>query len=221
MQHTGGIALLSVTITPESDTDRERLAGGLTTLMAEDPTIHAKTDPATGEVVLGGMAELHLAVIVDRLRREFQVEAHVSHPRVFYKEIPRVAAEGAAETTAPALLEPVMRVEVTAPSEYASDVIGTLTRGRGQIQSREARAGMHVVAARVPLSEMLGYAADLRARTRGRGTFAMQFAYYQPLRPSENPGTDGAMVAAPHNPSPPLRDASVALPEPIEDDRGE
>ena len=118
------------------------------------------------------------------------------------------------------LLEPIMRVEVVAPNEYMGDVMGNLTSRRGQIQSQEDRDGMQRIDARVPLSEMFGYTTDLRSRTRGRGTFAMQLACYQPFDRTGNHGTDyDAMVGAPRKPMPTPRDSSVALPEPIGDDR--
>ena len=310
--------LLSLAIRPKTEADRERLARGVTTLMADDPTMSVDTDPATGEVVIAGMGELHLEIIVDRLKREFHVEASVSRPQVAYKEtltrpadgegryvrhgdgrgqyahakvhlypgepgsgyvfenritgsaIPKVfikpidegirealtggvlagypvddvrvvlydgsyhdiesseltfriagimAFHDAARKAEPVLLEPVMRVEVVAPTECMGDVMGNLSSRRGQIQSKEERDGTERIDARVPLSQMFGYASDLRVRTRGRGTFAMQFACYQPCDPAENHGTvDDSLVGAPRRPMPPLRDSSVALPEPREDD---
>ena len=313
-----GSALLSLAIRPKTEADREKLARGVTTLMAEDPTMSVETDPATGEIVIAGMGELHLEIIVDRLKREFHVEASVSRPQVAYKEtftrpadgegryvrqsggrgqyahakvhlypgepgsgyvfeneiiggaIPKefikpidegikealtggvlagypvddvrivlydgsyhdvdssemtfriagtMAFRDAAKKAEPVLLEPVMRVEVVAPTECLGDVMGNLSSRGGQIQSQEDCDSMQRINARVPLSEMFGYASDLRFRTRGRGTFAMQFACYQPCDPAENQGTgDDSMVGAPRKPMPTLRDSSVALPEPMEDD---
>jgi elongation factor G len=301
-----------------TEADREKLARGVATLMAEDPTMSVDTDPATGEVVIAGMGELHLEIIVDRLKREFHVEASVSRPRVAYKETLTRRADGegryvrqgggrgeyahakvhlypgepgsgyvfeneiiggaiptnfikpidegikealtggvlagypvddvrivlydgsyhdvdsseiafkiagtmafhdAAKKAEPVLLEPVMRVEVVAPKEYMGDVLGNLSSRRGRIQSQEDREGMQRIDARVPLSEMFGYATDLRSRTRGRGTFAMQLACYQPFDRAGNQGTDyDSMVGAPRKPMPTPRDSSVALPEPIGDD---
>ncbi|MEO7189890.1 MAG: hypothetical protein ABI051_02420 [Vicinamibacterales bacterium] len=311
-------ALLSLTIQPKTKTDQERLARGLGALMAEDPTMSAKTDPATGEVVIAGMGELHLEIIVDRLKREFNVEASVNRPEVNYKETLTRQADGegryarqsggqgqyghakvhlypgergsgyvfeneiigdaipqpfiksidegirealpggvlagypvddvrivlydgschdidssdvtfkiagtmafydAAKKAQPVLLEPVMRVEVVVPKEHMGDVMGNLSSRRGQIQSREDCEGMRRINARVPLSEMFGYATDLRSRTSGRGTFAMQFASYQPFDPADNQDTgDDSKVGAPRKPMPTLRESSVALPEPTEDD---
>jgi len=314
-----GRALLSLTIRPRTGADRERLARGVTALMAEDPTMSVDTAPARGDVVdvvIGGMGELHLEVIVDRLKREFQVEASVGRLEVAYKETLTRPADGegryvrpavgrgqyahakvhlypgqpgsgyvfeneivggaipaefitpidegiqealaagvlagypvddirivlydgsyhdvdssdttfriagimafhdAARKAEPVLLEPVMRVEVATPLEYADDVMDNLSSRRGHVQSQEGRDGMKRIDARVPLSRMFGYAADLRARTRGRGAFAMQLACYQPCDPAGDPGTDdGSIVGAPRRPMPTIRDSSVALPEPDE-----
>jgi elongation factor G len=313
-----GNALLSLAIRPKTEADQERLARGIRTLMAEDPKMSAITDPATGEVVIAGMGELHLEIIVDRLKREFNVEASVGRPLVVYKEtltrqadgegrlarqtggrgqyahvklhlypgepgsgyvfaneiiggaIPQefikpidegikealargvlaghpvddlrivlydgsyhdvdssemsfriagnMALHDAARKAAPVLLEPIMRVEVVAPTENVGNVMGNLSSRRGRIQSQEDRDGLRRITARVPLSEMFGYATDLRSRTRGRGTFAMQFAYYQPVDRAENEGTgDDSMVGAPRKPLPTLRNSSVALPEPMQGD---
>ena len=316
----GGIAgdgLLSLAITPKTEGDRDRLARGVTMLMAEDLTIRAETDPVTGEVVVVGKGELHLEIIVDRLRREFHVEAGVGRPQVAYKETLTRSADGegryvrqsggrgqfghakvhlhpgergsgcvfenetrgdaipkefiapidegirealtcgvlagypvedirivlydgsyhdvdssdmafrmagimafhdAAKKAEPVLLEPVMRVEVMAPTEYSGDVISNLSSRRGQIQSQVARDGMQRIDARVPLAEMFGYATELRSCTRGRGSFAMQFACYQPCDPAENQGASASTVGAPRRPMPTLRASGAALPEPIEDD---
>jgi elongation factor G len=289
--------------------------------MAEDPTMSANTDPVTGEVVIAGMGELHLEIIVDRLKREFNVDASVGPPRVAYKEALTRQADGegrfarqiagrgqyahvkvrlypgepgsgyvfaneiiggaipqefikpidegikgalargvlagypvddvrlvlqdgsyhdrdsseltfkiagsmafidAAKKAKPILLEPVMRVEVTAPTRCMGDVIGNLSSRRAQIQSHDDSDGVTRVDARVPLSKMFGYAADLRSRTHGHGTFGMRFACYQPCDPAENQDTgDDSMVGAPRKPSPTLLDSSVVLPEPTDDDRRE
>jgi elongation factor G len=320
VDETAGHALLSLAISPKTDADRERLARGVRTLRAEDPTMSAKTDSTTGEVVIAGMGELHLEIIVDRLNREFNVEASVGRPLVAYKETVTRAADGegrlarrpggrgqyahvkvhlypgepgsgylfvndiiggaipaefikpidegikealargvlagypvddvrlvlydgsyhhsdsseltfkiagsmacndAATKAAPILVEPVMRVEVMAPTECIGDVIGNLLSRRGRIQSQDDCGGMRRIVARIPLSQMFGYAADLRSCTRQRGTFAMEFAGYQPCDPGENQDTgEGSMVMAPRKPWPTLLDSSVALPEPIDFDAG-
>jgi elongation factor G len=311
--------LLLLAIRPHTEADQARLARGIQSLLAEDPTISAKNDPATGEVVVGAMGELQLEVTLDRLRADFNVEASLSRPQVAYKEtvtrdaagdvrlarqvggrrmyahvtlriepgepgsgcmianeivdgaVPReffqpieegireaiargvlagypvddvhvvvcdgshhdgdssamafklaasMAFDDAARKAQPVVIEPVMHVEVTIPIEDMDHVIRDLTSRRGQIKSHDDCDGMRRVAARVPLSQMFGYAAHLRDRTRGRGTFAMQFASYQPCDPPENQADDST-VGAPRTPSPSLLDSSVALPEPINDDRRE
>jgi elongation factor G len=271
--------VISLAIEPKTKSDQEKLGLGLAKLMAEDPTFRVKTDTETGQVVIAGMGELHLEIIVDRLKREFSVEASVGAPQVAYKEtvtrpsegegryvkqtggrgqyghakirlVPRKPGEGylfenniiggsipkefikpidqgireamttgvlagypiddvlidlydgsyhdvdsnemafkiagsmafkdAAKKAHPILLEPVMRVEVTVPEEYMGDVIGDITSRRGHLQSMEARGGTQVINSRVPLSEMFGYATDLRSRTQGRGAYSMHFDRYEP-----------------------------------------
>jgi elongation factor G len=270
--------VISLAIEPKTKSDQEKLGLGLSKLMAEDPTFRVKTDTDTGQVVIAGMGELHLEIIVDRLKREFGVEATVGKPQVAYKEtitkasegdgryikqtggrgqyghakirlIPRKPGEGylfenkivggtiprefikpidqgiqealttgvlagypiddvlielydgsyhdvdsnemafkiagsmafkdAASKAHPVLLEPVMRVEVTVPEEHMGDVIGDLTSRRGHIQSMDARGGTQIINSRVPLSEMFGYATDLRSRTQGRGAYSMHFDRYE------------------------------------------
>ncbi len=270
--------VISLAIEPKTKADQEKLGQGLGKLMAEDPTFRVKTDQATGEVVIAGMGELHLEIIVDRLKREFGVEATVGRPQVAYKEtltrpadgemkyakqtggrgqyghvkihlypgepgsgyvfenevtqgsIPKefikpvdegikealtrgvlagypvddvrielydgsyhdvdssemafkiagsMAFQDAAKKAKPVLLEPVMRVEVVVPKEHMGDVMGNLSSRRGQIQSQEDRGGTQIINARVPLSEMFGYATDLRSRTQGRATYSMHFDRYE------------------------------------------
>jgi elongation factor G len=270
--------VISLAIEPKTKADQEKLGQGLGKLMAEDPTFRVKTDQATGEVVIAGMGELHLEIIVDRLKREFSVEASVGRPQVAYKEtltrpadgemkyakqtggrgqyghvkihlypgepgsgyvfenevtqgsIPKefikpvdegikealtrgvlagypvddvrielydgsyhdvdssemafkiagsMAFQDAAKKAKPVLLEPVMRVEVVVPKEHMGDVMGNLSSRRGQIQSQEDRGGTQIINARVPLSEMFGYATDLRSRTQGRATYSMHFDRYE------------------------------------------
>ena len=271
--------VISLAIEPRTKADQEKLGMGLGKLMAEDPTFRVKTDTETGQVVIAGMGELHLEIIVDRLKREFGVEATVGKPQVAYKEsitraaegegryikqtggrgqyghakirmIPRKPGEGyefendtvggtipkefikpidqgireamtsgvlagypmddfkvelydgsyhdvdssemafkiagsmafkdAAKKAHPVLLEPVMRVEVVVPEEYMGSIIGDLTSRRGHIQSMEARGGSQVINSRVPLSEMFGYATDIRSNTQGRGSYSMHFDRYEP-----------------------------------------
>ena len=271
--------VISLAIEPKTKVDQEKLGVGLGKLMAEDPTFRVKTDEQTGQVVIAGMGELHLEIIVDRLKREFNVEASVGRPQVAYKEtltrpaegegryikqtggrgqyghakirlIPRQPGEGyeflneivggsipkefikpidqgireamttgvlagypvddvavelydgsfhdvdssemafkiagsmafkdAAKRAHPVLLEPVMRVEVVVPKDYMGDVMGNLASRRGHIQSQEDRGGTQIIQSRVPLSEMFGYATDLRSRTQGRATYSMHFDRYEP-----------------------------------------
>ncbi|HZT77495.1 MAG TPA: elongation factor G [Vicinamibacterales bacterium] len=271
--------VISLAIEPKTKSDQEKLGVGLQKLRAEDPTFHVQTDLQTGQVIIAGMGELHLDIIVDRLKREFSVEASVGKPQVAYKEtltrpadgemkyakqtggrgqyghakihvypgepgtgyvfeneivggaIPKefikpieegirealtrgvlagypiddvrvelydgsyhdvdssemafkiagsMAFQDAAKKAKPILLEPVMRVEVVVPKDYMGDVMGNLASRRGQIQSQEDRGGTQIIAARVPLSEMFGYATDLRSRTQGRATYSMHFDRYEP-----------------------------------------
>ncbi len=270
--------VISLAIEPKTKSDQEKLGVGLAKLMAEDPTFRVKTDEQTGQVVIAGMGELHLEIIVDRLKREFGVEASVGKPQVAYKETLTRAADGemkyakqtggrgqyghakihlfpgepgtgyifenevtqgsipkefikpidegikealtrgvlagypiddvrivlydgsyhdvdssemafkiagsmafqdAAKKAKPVLLEPVMKVEVVVPKDYMGDVMGDLASRRGRIQSQEDRGGTQIINARVPLSEMFGYATDLRSRTQGRATYSMHFDRYE------------------------------------------
>ena len=269
--------VISLAIEPKTKSDQEKLGVGLAKLMGEDPTFRVKTDPQTGQVVIAGMGELHLEIIVDRLKREFSVEASVGKPQVAYKETLTRAADGemkyakqtggrgqyghvkihlfpgepgtgyifenkttqgsipkefikpvdegikealtrgviagypiddvrielydgsfhdvdssemafkiagsmafqnAAKKAKPVLLEPIMKVEVVVPKDNMGDVMGDLAGRRGRIQSQEDRGGTQIINARVPLSEMFGYATDLRSRTQGRATYSMHFEHY-------------------------------------------
>jgi elongation factor G len=271
--------VIELAIEPKTKADQEKLGAGLQKLMAEDPTFRVNTDQQTGQTVIAGMGELHLEIIVDRLKREFNVDASVGRPQVAYKEtltrradgegryvrqtggrgqyghakihlypgepgsgylfenkivggvIPReyikpvdegikealtrgvlagypiddvrielydgsyhevdssemafkiagsMAFQDAAKKAKAVLLEPVMRVEVVVPKEHMGDVMGDLSSRRGHIQSQEDRAGTQIITARVPLSEMFGYATDLRSRTQGRATYSMHFDRYEP-----------------------------------------
>ena len=271
--------VISVAVEPKSKADQDKLSQGLGRLAEEDPTFRVRTDDETGQTLIAGMGELHLEIIVDRLKREFNVEASVGRPQVAYKEtltrpaegegryikqtggrgqyghakirlVPRQPGEGyefinnivggkipkefikpidqgireamttgvlagypvddvavelyegsyhdvdssemafkiagsmafkdAAKHAKPVLLEPVMRVEVVVPKDYMGDVMGNLASRRGHIQSQEDRGGTQIIQARVPLSEMFGYATDLRSRTQGRATYSMHFDRYEP-----------------------------------------
>jgi elongation factor G len=124
----------------------------------------------------------------------------------------------AAKKAKPVLLEPVMRVEVRVSPEHLDDVADNLSSRGAHIQSQEVRGGMQIINARVPLSDMFGYSSDLRDRSRGRGTFAMQLDHYQPCSPAdENDGSRDSLVGSPRKPPHTLRDSGVALPEPDDD----
>ncbi|HVL70048.1 MAG TPA: elongation factor G [Vicinamibacterales bacterium] len=271
--------VIQLAIEPKTKADQEKLGAGLQKLMAEDPTFRVTTDQQTGQTVIAGMGELHLEIIVDRLKREFNVEASVGRPQVAYKEtltrpadgemkyakqtggrgqyghakihvypgepgtgyvfenkivggaIPKefikpvdegikealtrgvlagypiddvrvelydgsyhdvdssemafkiagsMAFQDAAKKARPVLLEPVMRVEVVVPKEYMGDIMGQISSKRGQILSQDERGGSQIINARVPLSEMFGYATDLRSRTQGRASYSMHFDRYEP-----------------------------------------
>ena len=270
--------VIRVAIEPKTKAGQEKMGIALSKLAEEDPTFKTYTDEETGQTIIAGMGELHLDIIVDRLLREFKVEANVGKPQVSYKEtirktvnienkyarqsggrgqyghvyltleplepgagyefvnkivggaipkeyIPAVDAgiQGAMQTGVlagynvvdvrvtlydgsyhevdssemafkiaasmafkegcrkadPVLKEPIMKVDVTVPEEYMGDVIGDLNSRRGQIQGMEARAGAQSITAFVPLSEMFGYATELRSRTQGRGQYVMQPSHYE------------------------------------------
>ncbi len=270
--------VIHLSVEPKTKTDQEKMGVALGKLLSEDPSLGVRTDEETGQTILSGMGELHLDVIVDRMKREFKVECNVGAPQVAYREsitkavevqgkfvrqsggrgqygdcwlriepgepgdgftfvdeikggvipreyIPAVGkgAEEAAENGVlagfpivdvkvtcydgsyhdvdssemafkiagsmgfkdgarkadPALLEPIMAVEVVVPEEYMGDVIGDLNSRRGRIMGMEARGGAQVVNAHVPLSSMFGYATDLRSSTQGRATYSMVFDHYE------------------------------------------
>ncbi|WP_027179181.1 elongation factor G [Maridesulfovibrio bastinii] len=270
--------VIEVAIEPKTKADRDLLSQSLVKLAKEDPSFRVKTDEETGQTLIAGMGELHLEIIVDRLLREFNVNANVGAPRVAYREsitkkvdtdlkyakqsggrgqyghvvisiepseeefefadeikggvipkeyIPAVergigdamkngviagyqlvgikatltfgsyhevdsseqafyiagsmALKDAVKKASPQLLEPVMAVEVVTPEEYLGDVMGDLNGRRGRVGSMDSRANAQVVKADVPLSEMFGYATDLRSKTQGRATFTMQFDHYEPV----------------------------------------
>jgi elongation factor G len=272
--------VIHIAIEPKTKADQEKLSTALQKLAEEDPTFRVRTDEETGQTIIGGMGELHLEVIVDRLLREFKVEANVGRPQVAYREtikkdiqdveiryvrqtggrgqyghvvinlhrgepgdgyefeskivggvIPReyipsvdagikeafeggvlagypivdvqaqlvdgsyhdvdssemafkiagsMAAKEAAKRAGVQILEPVMAVEVVTPEDFMGDVMGDLTGRRGHIEGMEPRGQAQVISARVPLSEMFGYATDVRSMTQGRATYTMQFGSYEP-----------------------------------------
>jgi elongation factor G len=271
--------VIAVAVEPKSKADQDKLSTGLGRLAEEDPTFRVETDEETGQTLISGMGELHLEIIIDRLKREFNVDANVGRPQVAYREtvskpaekirgkfvrqtggsgqygdvvinlypqepgagyefvdkivggkipkeyIPAVDAgiqeamgsgilagypvvdikielvdgsyhdvdsserafkiagsmafKEAMKRAKPQLLEPTMAVEVTTPEEYLGDVMGNLNSRRGRIESMSPLGNAQVVKASVPLSEMFGYATDLRSMTQGRADFTMQFDRYE------------------------------------------
>ncbi|RQD77425.1 MAG: elongation factor G [Candidatus Syntrophonatronum acetioxidans] len=270
--------VISVAIEPKTKADQEKMGISLNKIAEEDPTFKTHTDEETGQTIIAGMGELHLEIIIDRLLREFSVDAAVGKPQVSYKEtirnsvkvegkfikqtggrgqyghvwlelepledgkgyefedktvggvIPkdfvpavnngikdslnngplagypvidvkatlvdgsyhdvdsseiayRMAASQAFKKGAmkanPVLLEPVMKVEIIVPEEYMGDIMADVNTRRGRIEGMEDRAGAKVINAYVPLSEMFGYATDLRSKTQGRGTYSMEFHSYE------------------------------------------
>ncbi len=272
--------VIQIAIEPKTKAGLEKMGIALSKLAEEDPTFKTYTDPDTGQTIIAGMGELHLEIIVDRLLREFKVEANVGKPQVSYKETisreaiedckyarqsgghgqyghvkiriyPRPSGEGyefvnsivggaipkeyipkidegireamqngplagfnvvdmgcelldgsyhevdssdmafkiaasmafreAAKKAGPVLLEPVFKVEVQAPENYMGDVIGDLSSRRGKIEGTDIRNGIASIRAFVPLSEMFGYATDLRSKTQGRGVYVMQMDHFEKL----------------------------------------
>ncbi len=274
--------VISVAIEPKTKAGQEKMGIALAKLAEEDPTFRTHTDPDSGQTIIAGMGELHLEIIVDRLLREFKVEANVGAPQVAYKEaltkevdvegkfvrqsggrgqyghcrvrfipmdpngenlyefvnaivggaIPKeyvpavddgiqeamqsgslagypvlgvkaecydgsyhevdssemafkiagsMAFKEAMKKGAPTLLEPLMKVDVIVPEEYMGDVIGDINSRRGRIEGMDAVNGTQVIHGFVPLSEMFGYATDLRSKTQGRGNYSMFFDHYEPV----------------------------------------
>jgi elongation factor G len=271
--------VIHVAVEPKTKDAQDRLSRALQALAEEDPTFQVHSDEETGQTVIGGMGELHLEVLVDRMLREFRVDANVGKPQVAYREtikqsaqkvemryvrqtggrgqyghvvidleptgpgggyqfvdkivggvIPKeyissvdagiqeamtsgvlagyplvdvratlvhgsfhevdssemafkiagsMALKEATKRARPVLLEPIMHVEVVTPEDYMGDVIGDLSSRRGRVEGMEQRGTSQVIRSQVPLSEMFGYATDLRSRTQGRATYTMQFHSYQ------------------------------------------
>ena len=272
--------VISIAIEPKTKSDQDKLGGALARLSAEDPTFRVRSDEETAQTILSGMGELHLEILVDRLFREFALEASVGKPQVAYRETIRAEATArgrfvrqsggrgqfgdveiairplapgrgfqfvnkimggvvpkeyipavengvreamengvlagyplldievtlfdgsfhqvdssevafkiagsmafreAAKKAKPVLLEPIMDMEVVCPADFLGDVMGDLTSRRGRIREMEDRAGAKVVNASVPLSEMFGYATDVRSMSQGRATYTMQFGRYEEM----------------------------------------
>jgi elongation factor G len=288
--------VIKVAVEPKTKADQEKMSVALGRLAEEDPTFQVATNEETGQTEISGMGELHLEILVDRMRREFNVEANVGRPQVSYRETVRGTAtkvegrhvkqtggsgqygivyidlepapgEGfdfksaikggsvptefipavergveeamqngvragypmvdirvtltdgkyhetdsseiafkiagslafreAARRAKPVLLEPVFAVEVVTPEDFLGDVIGDLSRRRGQVQGQERRGNALTVSARVPLSEMFGYATDLRSNTQGRATYTMQFDGYEEVPPTIAEKVVGERVGEP------------------------
>jgi len=269
--------VIQIAIEPKTKADQDRLSESLSKLADEDPTFRVRVDEETAQTIIAGMGELHLEIIVDRLRREFKVDANVGKPQVAYREtitesveaegkfvkqsggrgkfghvwlevtpnepgkgfefingivggvvpkeyIPAVSAgvqeamrngvvagypmvdikvrlfdgsyhdvdsdeisfkvagsmgfQNAAKKAKPVILEPIVSVEVVSPEEYLGDVMGDLNSRRGRIEGFSARKDAQVIKAKVPLSEMFGYATVLRSMTQGRAIYTMQFSHY-------------------------------------------
>jgi len=268
--------VISVAVEPKTKADQEKMGIALSKLAEEDPTFVVRTDEETGQTIIAGMGELHLDILVDRMKREFKVESNVGKPQVAYREtitvstdveckyakqsggrgqyghvkltvepnpgkgyefvnkisggvIPReyipavdkgvkealeggvlagyqlvdvkvtlfdgsyhdvdssemafkiagsMALKDGCRKATPVLLEPIFKVEVTTPEEYMGDVIGDLNSRRGMVSGMTDRNGAKIINAKVPLSEMFGYATDLRSKSQGRANYAMEFCEY-------------------------------------------
>jgi elongation factor G len=273
--------VIHVAVEPKTKADQDKMSKALFSLSEEDPTFQVRSDEETGQTIISGMGELHLEVLVDRMLREFRVDATVGKPQVAYREtisqkvdkstythkkqtggsgqyaevtisientgagggyefidgisggkipkeyIPSVDAgiqdamtagvlagyptvdvratlldgkyhdvdssemafkiagtmafKEAARKAKPVLLEPIMNVEVSTPEDYMGDVMGDLSSRRGKLGGMEQKGNSQIIRAQVPLSDMFGYATDLRSRTQGRATYTMQFDSYQPM----------------------------------------
>ncbi|WP_155287479.1 elongation factor G [Lacticaseibacillus zhaodongensis] len=270
--------VIQVSVEPKSKEDRDKLDVAIQKLAEEDPTFRAETNQETGETLIAGMGELHLDIMVDRMRREFNVDAQIGAPQVAYREtftktasaegrfvrqsggkgqygdvwvefspneegkgfefedaivggvVPReyipaveqglkeamangvlagyplidvkaklydgsyhevdsnesafkiaasMALKNAAAAAGAVILEPIMKVEIVAPSDYFGDIMGQVTARRGKVEGMEERGNAQAVNAMVPLAEMFGYATTLRSATQGRGTFTMTFDHYE------------------------------------------
>ncbi|MEY4193679.1 MAG: hypothetical protein RLZZ226_47, partial [Pseudomonadota bacterium] len=269
--------VISVAVEPRTKSDQERMGFALQRLAQEDPSFRVRTDEESGQIIISGMGELHLEIIVDRMKREFKVEANVGAPQVAYREtlkksveqegkyirqtggrgqyghvwlriepletggyefvngvvggvVPReyipavdkgiqeqlqngvlagypmvdvrvtlfdgsyhdvdssemafkiagsMCFKEGARKASPALLEPIMAVEVETPEDYMGDVVGDLNRRRGIILGMDDNAGVKILKSEVPLAEMFGYSTTLRSLSQGRATYSMEFRKYQ------------------------------------------
>ena len=195
--------VIGIAVEPKTQKDMDKLSNGLAKLAEEDPTFTVRTDEQTGQTVISGMGELHLDIIIDRLKREFKVECNQGKPQVNYKEaitktvnlrevykkqsggrgkfadIIVNVGKNACAKAGPVLMEPIMKLEVVTPEENMGDVIGDLNKRRGQVEGMESsRSGARIVKAMVPLAEMFGYVTALRTITSGRATSSMTYDHH-------------------------------------------
>ena len=174
--------VIKVSIEPKTKADQEKLGTAIQKLAAEDPTFTVELDEETGQTVIGGMGELHLDVLVDRMKREFKVEANIGNPQVAYRETIRKKVESMEYTHkkqtggSGQFAKVICTIEPYNP--YMGTVNGDISSRRGQVFAMEDRSGAKVVKAKVPLSEMFGYIGDLRSSTAGRANFTMVFDSY-------------------------------------------
>src|SRR5437762_1058161 len=178
--------VIQVAVEPKSKADQDKLGSGLQRLSEEDPTFRVTSDEETGQTLIGGMGELHLEIIVDRLKREFNVDANVGRPQVAYRETAGQAVENIREKFvrqtggSGQYADVVINLRPVAPAEdYLGDVMGNLNSRRGRIESMTPLGNAQIVKALVPLSEMFGYSTDLRSMTQGRADYHMDFDRYE------------------------------------------
>src|SRR3989442_854064 len=179
--------VIAVAIEPKTRADEEKLGVSLSRLALEDPTFRVTSDEETGQTLIHGMGELHLEIIVDRLLREFRVEANVGKPQVAYRETVRKHGEAQGrfvrQTGGRGQYGDVyIEVDPNEPGGgfvFENKIIGDLNSRRGRIVSMEARGSSQVIRANVPLGQMFGYATEMRSMTQGRATYTMQFSRYE------------------------------------------
>ena len=202
--------VIDIAIEPKDKANGEKMGIALAKLAEEDPTFKTWTDQESGQTIIAGMGELHLDIIVDRLKREFKVECtdglreaamsgilagypvidfkatlvdgsyhEVDSSEMAFKIAASMAFKEGCKQAKSVILEPIMKVEVTVPQEYMGDVIGDINARRGRMEGMEERSGNQIIRGFIPLSEMFGYATDLRSKTQGRGTYSMEPSHYE------------------------------------------
>ena len=162
------MSLVALTVTPDTAADAQRLAAGARRMALEDPTLSVDLDERTGVAHVAAMSERHLAIVVELLRTQYDVEARVSRPHIVYKEIDGV------------LCEPVVHLVLEVPSEYTRDLAQNVAARHGRILSYQESDGIEVIVARVRLAELWGYHDDFHAVTMDRGASSLRFAGYFP-----------------------------------------